>query len=98
MVERQPVEATEPAPLDLDGVTAVLVGTIAWAVATVVLLLLREQLAESDREWWVWVGVSGVGLGLIGLWYTRRRRAAIARVRAADVAQRRASGSSDNVS
>ena len=32
-------------PLDVDGITAVAVGTVAWAVALVVALVLRDQLA-----------------------------------------------------
>ena len=28
----------------------------------------------SDSDWWIWVAAAGFGLGLPGLWYTRRRR------------------------
>jgi Protein of unknown function (DUF2530) len=66
-------------PLDEDGVTAVALGTIAWTVALVVLLLLRDQLAASGAQWWIWVAVTGALLGLPGLWYTSRRRAAYRR-------------------
>ena len=68
-------------PVDVDGVRTVLVGTVMWAVALVVLLLLRSRLEESGRQWWLWTCVAGVGLGLLGYEYTRRRRDAIRRVR-----------------
>jgi hypothetical protein len=68
-------------PVDVDGVQSVLVGTIAWVVAFVVLLFFRDELAESGRSWWLWTALAGAGLGLIGYEYARRRRDAIARVR-----------------
>jgi hypothetical protein len=68
-------------PVDVDGVRTVLVGTVLWAIAFVVLLVLRSDLADSGREWWLWTCLAGVGLGLIGYEYTRRRRDAILRVR-----------------
>jgi hypothetical protein len=83
--------APEVAPLDVDGVAAVTVGTIAWAVATLVLLVLRGQLVEDGNGWWLWVGVAGTGLGLLGIEYCRRRRDALS-------AQRSASSSSPTVS
>lgn len=54
--------------------------TAAWAVALVVLLILRGSLPPGER-WWVWTCVAGFGLGLWGLWYVpmlKRRRARIA--------------------
>lgn len=66
----------EVEPLDEDGVGAVAMGTVAWCVALVVLLLLRDRLAESDAQWWIAVAATGAGLGLLGLLYTTRRRAA----------------------
>jgi hypothetical protein len=69
-------------PVDVDGVRTVLVGTVLWALAFVVTLVMRDQLAESGREWWVWTCLAGTGLGMLGYAYTRRRRDAILRVRA----------------
>ena len=66
----------EAAPLDVDGVGAVVIGTALWAVALVVLVLFRNKLAETDSQWWITVAVAGVVLGLLGLLYTTRRRAA----------------------
>lgn len=68
-------------PLDADGVGAALTGTILWTVALVVLLLLRDRLTAAGAQWWIAVAASGVVLGLIGLAYTTRRRAAYRRAR-----------------
>ena len=60
-------------PVDVDGVRAVAVGTVVWAVALVVLALVGE------RGEVLWVCAAGVGLGLLGLPYVLRRRAAYRR-------------------
>jgi hypothetical protein len=73
--------AVQVPPLDVDGVGAVAIGTAAWAVALVVLLLVRPRLAESGSEWWIWVALTGLLLGLLGLGYTTRRRAAYRKAR-----------------
>ena len=62
--------------LDVDGVGAVMVGTALWAIALVVTVALRSQLQQAGNDWWVWVCLSGTVLGLIGLPYVVRRRAA----------------------
>lgn len=67
----------EVKPLDLSGIPSVITGIAAWAVAFVVLLIFHGQLKEDGLDWWLWVTVAGFGLGLIGLWYCRRRWAAI---------------------
>jgi hypothetical protein len=67
--------------LDVDGVGAVLVGTIAWTVALVVCLLMRDRLAADGRTWWTWVCATGALVGLPGLWFVRRRSAAYAAAR-----------------
>jgi len=60
-------------PLDVTGVRTVAVGTALFLVATVVLLLSQDWLEETGREWWLWTGVTGLGLGLFGSEYCRRR-------------------------
>ena len=69
-----------PAPPSLEAndqlVTAVF--TAAWAVALVVLLVLRDQLPPSER-WWIWTCVAGVAMGLFALWYVPRMKRARAR-------------------
>jgi len=61
-------------PLDVDGVRTAVVGTIVWAVAFVALLPFAGRLADDDRTWWLWTCVAGVGLGLLAIWVTSRRR------------------------
>lgn len=71
-------DTNDPAirPVDADGVAAVVLGTAAWTVAGLVLLLFfREDLAASDSSWWLWVCAMGAGLGLLGLPYVLKRRA-----------------------
>ncbi|HEX8002003.1 MAG TPA: DUF2530 domain-containing protein [Mycobacteriales bacterium] len=69
----------DPPPLRTDDVRTVLIGTIVWFVALVALLPFWSRLAGSGRLWWVATCASGFALGLVGLVYTRRRAAAIAR-------------------
>ena len=66
-------------PLEINGITAVIVGTIVWTVATVIMILMRDQLEASGRGNWVWICACGVLLGLLGIRYTRRRAARIAK-------------------
>ncbi|HMH90323.1 MAG TPA: DUF2530 domain-containing protein [Streptosporangiaceae bacterium] len=68
-----------PIPPPLEGndqlITAVITG--GWAIALIVILLVRGHLAPADR-WWTWVTVTGTGIGLFGLgfvpWLKRSRR------------------------
>lgn len=59
----------------MDGVAAITAGTILWAVAFVVLLLAGVRFGDPNG-WWLQVCLTGAGLGLLGVVYTRRRRAA----------------------
>ena len=61
-------------PLDVDGVGAVIVGIVLFAVGFVVLLFFQTQLAQADASWWLIVMAVGFGLGLLALVYTTRRR------------------------
>lgn len=62
-------------PVDADGVSAVALGTVGWAIAFAVLVVFfRSDLAAADASWWIWVCAVGMGLGLVGLWYVTRRR------------------------
>jgi hypothetical protein len=65
------------APLDHDGLVPIAVITAAWAVAAVVLFVMRDSLAEDDHTWWLWTCIAGFGLGLLGYAYSRRRRDAL---------------------
>jgi hypothetical protein len=70
----------QPAPPPLEGPDQLIAGgiTVAWAVALIVLLIVRGQLPGQDR-WWIWVCVAGVGAGLFGLWYAPRLKRSRAR-------------------
>jgi hypothetical protein len=57
-----------------------LVITTGWVLALIVVLLVRDDL-PADVRWWVWTCLTGVLMGLFGLWYVpllKRRRARIA--------------------
>lgn len=65
-----PLEANDPL------VTAII--TAVWAVALVVLLVLRDRIPATER-WWIWVCVAGLAMGLFALWYVPRMKRARAR-------------------
>jgi hypothetical protein len=61
------------APLDVDGVRTLMVGTALWAVAFLGLLPFYGRLSDAGRVWWLWTCMAGFGLGLIGVEVCRRR-------------------------
>jgi len=63
----------ELTPLEVNGITAVTIGTGLWSVATLVMVLMRDQLEASGRSNWIAIGVCGIILGLLGMRYTKRR-------------------------
>jgi hypothetical protein len=67
-----------PPPLEANDELVTAIGTAAWAVALVVLLVLRNQIPPSER-WWIWTCVAGVAMGLFALWYVPRMKRARAR-------------------
>lgn len=67
----------EVEPLDVDGVRTMAVGCVLWAIATIALLPFLGRLADSGYDWWLWTCLAGLGLGLMGLEYCRRRRNAL---------------------
>jgi hypothetical protein len=79
--DRGPAASGGPQPVDVDGVAIVTVGTILWAVAFCALLPFRSRLADHNLDWWLWTCLAGVGMGLWGINYCRRRRS---RLRARD--------------
>ena len=73
-------------PLDVDGVRTVQVGTGVFFLAFLALLPFYGRLEQSDRLWVLWMCLAGVGLGLLGAEYCKRRRV----VRSARDAEREA--------
>jgi hypothetical protein len=72
----------ELTPLEVNGITAVTLGTGIWSVATLIMVLMRDQLEASGRGDWIAIGVCGIILGLLGMRYTKRRAARIERAKA----------------
>ena len=72
-----PPAKQELKPLEVNGITAVTVGTVIWSVATLIMVLMRNQLEASGRDNWIAIGVAGIILGLLGMRYTKRRAARI---------------------
>jgi hypothetical protein len=74
-------EKKQLAPLEVNGITAVTIGTGIWSVATLIMVLMRDQLEASGRSNWISIGVCGIILGLLGMRYTKRRVARIERAK-----------------
>jgi Protein of unknown function (DUF2530) len=74
-----PPRRPDPPPEETDDVRIITLGTVAWAAAFVVLFVLRNRLAAHGTSWWLVSCVVGVAQGLFGIWYCRRRRAALGR-------------------
>ena len=83
--EHQPFLRTEDvAPVDVDGVQVVAVGSAAWVVALVVVLVDHAELVASGRQWWITTALLGLALALPGMGYCLRRRSRIRSGRPAD--------------
>ena len=77
-----------PPPLEADDQLVIRVVTAGWAIALVVLLIVRGSLPAGLR-WWVWTCVAGLAFGISALWYVPRLKRSRARAQSAP----RASGS-----
>ena len=77
----------DPPPLETDDVRTVAVGAGAWALAAVVLLVLRFTGAADIPTWWLQMCAYGMLLGAVGVRYCQRRRAAIERDKARGIPQ-----------
>lgn len=72
----------DPEPFETDDVAIVTLGTVLFALALLAALVLRDRLVDGGNEDWTWVLLAGTFLGLIGIRYVRRRRAALRRTSA----------------
>lgn len=69
-------EIVTPPAVQIKARRIVLIGTVAWFVAFVVLLPCYNWLGHHDHRVWLWTCLAGWVLGLIGLAImTRHRRA-----------------------
>jgi len=75
-IGRRTFIVADVAPLDVDGVRTVEIGTALWLIGFLGLLPFYGRLEESGNLWWLWTCLAGFGLGLLGLEYCRRRRRA----------------------
>lgn len=73
-IGRRTFFVADVAPLDVDGVRTVEVGSALWLIAFLGLLPFYGRLEESGHLWWLWTCLAGFGLGLCGLEVCRRRR------------------------
>lgn len=87
---KEPGPLTPPPPLEANDQLVTGVVAAGWAVALIVLLIVRDRL-PADARWWIWTCVAGLVMGLFGLWYVPRLKRGRARA-----AARRAEGQSDS--
>ncbi|MEV0689680.1 DUF2530 domain-containing protein [Streptomyces sp. NPDC050388] len=76
-----------PEPLEGPVVATIVGGTIIWFALFLVQLPFYGWFDDHGHTWWLWTCLAGGGLGLIGIWYVRRRDAAIKRAQAAAAAR-----------
>ena len=84
-----------PSPLEANDQVVIWAGTAGWAVALVVLLIVRDSLPPGQR-WWIWTCVCGIAFGIFASWYVprlKRGRARAADKRGTDQSAPRDSGS-----
>ena len=85
----EPGRPTPPPPLEANDQLVAGSITAGWAVALIVLLIVRSSL-PADARWWIWTCVTGLVMGLFGLWYVPRFKRGRSRA-----AARRAAAQSD---
>lgn len=54
-------------------------GTILWFVLFLAQLPFYGWFDDHGYLWWLWTCLAGAGLGLYGIWFVRKREAAIKR-------------------
>ncbi|MFC7218766.1 DUF2530 domain-containing protein [Streptomyces polyrhachis] len=71
-----------PEPLEGDPVAVVTGGTALWALLFLGQLPFYGWFDDHGHTWWLWTCLTGAGLGVFGIWFCRRREAALARAAA----------------
>ena len=87
LTREQEARPSPPPPLEANDQLVTAVGTAGWAVALVVLLIVRGSLPPSQR-WWIWTCACGLAMGLFALWYVPRLKRTRARAAASRAAER----------
>ncbi|GAA3541628.1 MULTISPECIES: DUF2530 domain-containing protein [Streptomyces] len=87
-----PIKHEAPEPLEGPVVPTIVGGTIIWFALFLVQLPFYGWFDDHGHTWWVWTCLAGGGLGLIGIWYVRRRDAALKRAAAAPTEPRETTG------
>jgi hypothetical protein len=78
-----------PPPLEANDRLVTLTGTAGWALALIVLLIIRiSGRLPADDWWWIWTCAAGLAMGLFALWYVPRFKRARARAAARRAAAR----------
>jgi hypothetical protein len=72
-----PPRRPDPEPIETDDVAVITWGTALWGLALVVIVALGDRLDDEGRDSWAWIAAAGFFLGLVGIRYVRRRRAAL---------------------
>ncbi|MFG3007619.1 DUF2530 domain-containing protein [Streptomyces calvus] len=91
----EPTKHEAPEPLEGPVVGTIIGGTILWFALFLVQLPFYDWFDDHGHTWWLWTCLAGGGLGFIGIWYVRKRDAAIKRAQAAAAA---AAGTADTAS
>lgn len=79
----------DPEPMQTDEVRVVVVGTVLWALAGLVLLPFWGALEDDGHLWWLGTCLAGFLMGVYGIVHVRRRRAVLERDTARRAAEQR---------
>ncbi|MSZ19793.1 MAG: DUF2530 domain-containing protein [Actinobacteria bacterium] len=63
----------DPQPIESNASLAVLLGTLAWLLALISILLLDQTLPEPLPDWWALTCIFGICLGIFGFFKVRNR-------------------------
>ena len=78
LTREQAAQPAPPPPLEANDQVVIWAGTAGWAVALVVLLIIRDSL-PADQRFWIWTCVCGMAFGIFASWYVPRLKRGRAR-------------------